>query len=81
MLTAALVTLLDWRGWNTFTSSKPAVMAIYIGERHGEVLKVWESDLHDSLKELSANPDVKPQGDTDGYGTADLLPIRFWMMS
>ena len=49
-------------------------MAICIGERHDEVLKVWESDLHDSLKELRANPDVKPEGDAGVYGTADLLP-------
>jgi len=70
----ALATLLDRRGWNTFTSSKPAAMAICIGERHDEVLKVWEEDLHDSLKELRANPDVKPEGDAGVYGTADLLP-------
>jgi sphinganine-1-phosphate aldolase len=70
----ALATLLDKRGWNTFTSGKPAAMAICIGERHEEVLDLWVTDLEECMAELWANPNVKLEGDSAVYGTADLLP-------
>jgi len=70
----SLATLLGKKGWNMFTSSRPAAMAVCVGERHEDLLDGWVADLQESLAELRANPNIAPEGDSAVYGSADLLP-------
>merc|ERR1712110_1309529 len=58
-----VATLLEKRGWNMFTSRDPPCMAVCVGERHGELLPLWLTDLRDSIAHLRENPGVKIEGD------------------
>merc|ERR1712217_602021 len=69
-----VATLLEKRGWNMFTSRDPPCMAVCVGERHGELLPLWLTDLRDSISQLRENPGVKIEGDAAVYGAAATLP-------
>ena len=70
----SLAGLLDKRGWNMFTSSKPPCMSVCIGERHSEVLEYWVTDLKECIAQLRADPSIQPEGDGAIYGQVDTLP-------
>eukprot|EP00747_Dinoflagellata_sp_TGD_P017652 gnl/TRDRNA2_/TRDRNA2_125961_c0_seq1.p1 gnl/TRDRNA2_/TRDRNA2_125961_c0~~gnl/TRDRNA2_/TRDRNA2_125961_c0_seq1.p1 ORF type:complete len:541 (-),score=80.59 gnl/TRDRNA2_/TRDRNA2_125961_c0_seq1:43-1665(-) len=72
----ALATELEKRGWSTFTARDPPCMGVCVGERHGELLESWVTDLKEGIAYLRAHPGTRPQGDAAVYGAATVLPPR-----
>jgi len=70
----SLASLLERRGWNMFTATKPKCMTVCIGERHSEVLDMWIDDMESCLEELRSDPSIKPEGDAAVYGATSMLP-------
>jgi len=70
----AVASLLEKRGWSSFTSRDPPLMQICIGEVHARVLDDLLRDLEDSVQELRDNPGTHIEGGAAVYGAAKLLP-------
>merc|ERR1712176_1547236 len=70
----AVSTLMEKRGWSTFTSQDPPLMQLCYGEQHYHVIDDWLKDLRECALYVFQNPGQKIEGDAAVYGAAKMLP-------
>ncbi|CAK9115604.1 Sphingosine-1-phosphate lyase 1 (S1PL) (SP-lyase 1) (SPL) (SPL 1) (Sphingosine-1-phosphate aldolase) [Durusdinium trenchii] len=70
----AVSTLLEQKGWSSFTSQNPPLMQFCVGEQHFRVIDDFLRDLEDCAAQVRKNPGIKVEGDAAVYGAAKLLP-------
>mmetsp|Transcript_5940 Transcript_5940/g.7762 ORF Transcript_5940/g.7762 Transcript_5940/m.7762 type:complete len:521 (-) Transcript_5940:131-1693(-) len=72
----AVATLMEKRGWSTFTSQNPPLMQLCYGEQHYRVIDDWLKDLKECALYVANNPGAKIEGDAAVYGAAKMLPVE-----
>lgn len=70
----AVATLMERKGWSSFTSQNPPLMQLCIGEQHFRVADELLADLAACAREVRENPDVEVTGDAAVYSAAGVLP-------
>jgi len=70
----AVSSLLEKKGWSSFTSQNPPLLQICIGEQHFRVIDQWLQDLKEAAATVRQNPNLKVEGDAAVYGAAKNIP-------
>lgn len=70
----ALASLLESKGWGTFTGQKPATLALPVGDHTADHLDQMIEDLQASVAYLDAHPETRPSGTAAVYGAAAAIP-------
>mmetsp|Transcript_1593 Transcript_1593/g.1826 ORF Transcript_1593/g.1826 Transcript_1593/m.1826 type:complete len:473 (-) Transcript_1593:529-1947(-) len=69
-----VASLMEKRGWSTFTSQNPPLMQICYGEQHLRVMDELLKDLRECSEDVLKNPNLTVEGDAAVYGAAKMLP-------
>ena len=70
----AVASLLEEKGWNLATGQGPPCLTICIGERHDQIVDVFEQDLRAAVEFLDSAPSYKPSGAAAVYGALPTTP-------